>query len=67
MRVAMVTGGGRGIGRAIALALGGPDTLVAVGGRTQSQLESTARDIEALVDAAPTAPALFSTPIGAFV
>ena len=46
MRVSVVTGGGRGIGRAIALALGGPDTLVAVTGRTRSQLESTARDLE---------------------
>jgi 3-hydroxybutyrate dehydrogenase len=46
LKVALVTGGGRGIGRAIALALGGPDTLVAVAGRTRSQLEAVARELE---------------------
>ena len=46
MRVAVVTGGGRGIGRAIALALGGPDTLVAVAGRTRSPLDAVARELE---------------------
>jgi len=48
MRVSIVTGGGRGIGRAIARALGGPDTFVIVTGRTQNQLESTAIDLESL-------------------
>jgi NAD(P)-dependent dehydrogenase (short-subunit alcohol dehydrogenase family) len=43
----LVTGGGRGIGRAIALALGGPDTLVAVAGRTRSQVDSVARELDA--------------------
>ena len=42
-----MTGGGRGIGRAIALALGGPDTLVAVAGRTRAQLDGVARELEA--------------------
>ena len=47
MRVAVVTGGGRGIGRAIALGLGGPETLVAVAGRTRSQLDAVAHELEA--------------------
>lgn len=45
MRTTLVTGGGRGIGRAIALAMAGPDTLVAVAARTTSQVEATAVEI----------------------
>jgi meso-butanediol dehydrogenase/(S,S)-butanediol dehydrogenase/diacetyl reductase len=45
MRASLVTGGGRGIGRAIALALGRIGTAVAIAGRTRSQLESTAREL----------------------
>ena len=45
MRVSIVTGGGRGIGRAIALALGGRDAFVAVAGRTVTELDSTAREL----------------------
>jgi 3-hydroxybutyrate dehydrogenase len=48
MRVSLVTGGGRGIGRAIAHALAGPDTCVAVAGRTRSEVDSTAKELERL-------------------
>ena len=48
MTVSLVTGGGRGIGRAIAHALAGPDTCVAVAGRTRGELDSAARDLERL-------------------
>ena len=48
MTTALVTGGGRGIGRAIALALAGPDTFVAIAGRTRSQLQATASELERL-------------------
>jgi ketoreductase len=42
----LVTGGGRGIGRAIALAFADPGTKVAIAARTAAQLHDTARAIE---------------------
>jgi len=47
-RVALITGGGRGIGRSVALTLAGHGVDIALCGRTLETLESTAEDIRAL-------------------
>lgn len=47
MRTAVVTGGGRGIGRAIAMAFAEPGGHVVVTGRTVAQLDATAAEIHA--------------------
>ncbi len=46
-RITFVTGGGKGIGRAIALAFARAGTHVAICGRDRDALEATAREIEA--------------------
>ena len=46
-RTVVITGGGRGIGRAIALAFAEPGAHIVITSRTASQLEKTAADIKA--------------------
>ena len=46
MRIAVVTGGGSGLGRAIALRLADADYHVVVAGRTEDTLTETAREID---------------------
>jgi len=55
-RTVVVTGGGRGIGRAIALAFAEPGAHIIITGRTASQLEQTADDIRAKGAEAITIP-----------
>jgi len=47
-KVAIVTGGGRGIGRAIALGLAGAGASVTVAGRSQKEIEGVAEEIRRL-------------------
>src|SRR5690242_17686390 len=47
-RRALVTGGGRGIGRSIALALARAGADVAIAARSRAELETVAREIEQL-------------------
>jgi NAD(P)-dependent dehydrogenase (short-subunit alcohol dehydrogenase family) len=51
-RVALVTGGGRGLGRAIAASLAGAGLAVAVAARSREQVEVTAADLRAAGSAA---------------
>jgi NAD(P)-dependent dehydrogenase (short-subunit alcohol dehydrogenase family) len=55
-KVALVTGGGQGVGRGIALALASEGAHVAITGRTPSKLDATAREIEGRGARALTVP-----------
>lgn len=61
-RVALVTGAGSGIGRAVALALGGAGYAVVLAGRRAERLQSLRAEIEALGASALAQPADVSDP-----
>ena len=44
-KVAVITGGGRGIGRAIALKFAGEGSAVVLAARTKSEIEAVAKEI----------------------
>jgi 3-oxoacyl-[acyl-carrier protein] reductase len=56
-RTALVTGAGRGIGRAVALQLAGAGATVALVARSRDELDETANRVHALGGAALVAPA----------
>jgi NAD(P)-dependent dehydrogenase (short-subunit alcohol dehydrogenase family) len=47
-KVALITGGGRGIGKAVALAYAREGARIAICSRTEAELQNAAREIQAL-------------------
>jgi 3-hydroxybutyrate dehydrogenase len=64
-RVAFVTGGGRGMGRAITLALARHHCALAVAARSRDQIEAVAAEARALGSGPPRAARVRAGPVGA--
>jgi NAD(P)-dependent dehydrogenase (short-subunit alcohol dehydrogenase family) len=47
-KIALITGGGQGVGRGIALAMAREGADISISGRTQEKLDATCREIEAM-------------------